>query len=1242
MKIPCLSAYINVIINPYADKVFHSIIIVIFPENANGTYRKGVRDLKRAVWTQVQEDFEFAEANGNIEFSVEKIEMVFSCAEVRRGSFEIHNLSVSNIPLSGFVYSTNLRLEILTKEFRGDQVEIEYLFDSTGLEEGDHVYGELLVITDRGEFQLKFEAVMEKVFLYSSMGQIKNLFHFANLAQTNWEEAVQLFYSKDFYELLTGNDARYRGIYRGLSTDSNNQRNVDEFLYAIRKKSRNQYKISGSRIEIKNPSAPVRKEICVSRTGWGYSRLSVWTNEDFVTFEQVEYEGRDFNNNVCSIIATIEPALLHKGRNHATVYVDYGEGVLEAEIIADMDYKDLYSSASHMFKKATAALTREYIDFRLGKVSLEAWTDRSSVLIDQMVGKEEKSIVSRLYQSHILIAKERFSDAGFILDRVEELLSQTEVTPAVYGYFLYLTTLVNRESEYVDQIAARINKMYNRENYDWRLGWLMLYLQEELCFRPEKRYQFLEEQYHNGANSPLLYAECLELMKENPSLLVKLEEFEIAVLSFAAKNRIMPESVSERVLFLAGRERSFRKKLFDILEVAYEQNPSKELLSCIISYLMKGNCGSPEYFKWFELGVMHELRITRLYEFYMDSIDLNYQGDLPKIVMMYFAYQNNLDYEHRAFLYANVLHRRVRYPEIAMSYAESVTDFVKEQILKGRINRDLIYLYQRVVNKELLQDEKVAAAYAGMLFLREIPIENPLARKVIVIHDELTTQEIFPVTDHVAYVPVYGENYHLLLEDDRTNRYVIEKPVAAKQVLWNPELLRILLDDSVEHMGLLVYMCQCESGIHGVTDKNEYWFSRLLSADEITLDYKKQILSLLVNFYFENDCIRELDELLLNVKPEALSAQDRGNFIHILVARGLYDTAFEWLTRFGTEHTSTKTVLRLASRLLERTAFEENEQMKGVCCYLYRKQKYDQNILTYLSDYFEGTTRELREIDRIMDSFGVDDYKLLERLLIQILFTGILCQDKMDYFDRYIRQNGNMTLQKAFLARIAFDYFVSDRKPEERVMHMLVNLYKDGEEINRISRLALLKFYSGKDPATWDVNFLYELLKKEISNGVCFPFFPVFAAKIPGMLKFTDLSFVEYKGRPTSRVIIHYCIEHENGMETEYRKEEMDNLYAGIFVRKFILFSGDEIKYYITEENGNREQLTQSSVLKKETGEENESKAFMNPSAPWRYSLLDRAAKEKMQGNLEACGERIYEYLQTDYLTRMMFWRDEK
>ena len=316
--------------------------------------------------------------------------------------------------------------------------------------------------------------------------------------------------------------------------------------------------------------------------------------------------------------------------------------------------------------------------------------------------------------------------------------------------------------------------------------------------------------------------------------------------------------------------------------------------------------------------------------------------------------------------------------------------------------------------------------------------------------------------------------------------------------------------------------------------------------------------------------------------------------------------------------------------------------MKGVCCYLYRKQKYDQNILTYLSDYFEGTTRELREIDRIMDSFGVDDYKLLERLLIQILFTGILCQDKMDYFDRYIRQNGNMTLQKAFLARIAFDYFVSDRKPEERVMHMLGNLYKDGEEINRISRLALLKFYSGKDPDTWDVNLLYELLKKEISNGVCFPFFPVFAAKIPGMLKFTDLSFVEYKGRPTSRVIIHYCIEHENGMETEYRKEEMDNLYAGIFVRKLILFSGDEIKYYITEENGNREQLTQSSVLKKETGEENESKAFMNPSAPWRYSLLDRAAKEKMQGNLEACGERIYEYLQTDYLTRMMFWRDEK
>lgn len=49
------------------------------------------------------------------------------------------------------------------------------------------------------------------------MGEVKNLFHFANLAKTNPEEAIAAFYAPDFADMLTGQDRQYREYYLGLS-----------------------------------------------------------------------------------------------------------------------------------------------------------------------------------------------------------------------------------------------------------------------------------------------------------------------------------------------------------------------------------------------------------------------------------------------------------------------------------------------------------------------------------------------------------------------------------------------------------------------------------------------------------------------------------------------------------------------------------------------------------------------------------------------------------------------------------------------------------------------------------------------------------------------------------------------------------------------------------------------------------------------------------------------------------------
>ena len=88
-------------------------------------------------------------------------------------------------------------------------------------------------------------------------------------------------------------------------------------------------------------------------------------------------------------------------------------------------------------------------------------------------------------------------------------------------------------------------------------------------------------------------------------------------------------------------------------------------------------------------------------------------------------------------------------------------------------------------------------------------------------------------------------------------------------------------------------------------------------------------------------------------------------------------------------------------------------------------------------------------------------------------------------------------------------------------------------------------------------------------------------------------------------------------------------MFAGIFVKSFLLFYGESIQYYITEENGNREQLTQSSVVEKTEDE------FCERS--WKYTMINEAAIAKEMNDYKSCEENLYECMKKEYVLRKIF-----
>ena len=70
----------------------------------------------------------------------------------------------------------------------------------------------------------------------------------------------------------------------------------------------------------------------------------------------------------------------------------------------------------------------------------------------------------------------------------------------------------------------------------------------------------------------------------------------------------------------------------------------------------------------------------------MLSLPLEEKQEIPKTVLMYFSYQNRLDYEHTAYLYDYLLKNEDNYRDILETYRERMTYFCLEQIQKNHIN----------------------------------------------------------------------------------------------------------------------------------------------------------------------------------------------------------------------------------------------------------------------------------------------------------------------------------------------------------------------------------------------------------------------------------------------------------------------------------------------------------------------------------------------------------------------------
>ena len=1200
------------------------------------------------------------EKRGPLSLSGQGLELELNREEIREGFFEVS--SGDGKPASGYVLCMEERMECLTPSFSGISESISWRFDSTGMREGDERSGRFVIVSECGEYELPFHVKIQSGGRLSSSdvretrtaesdreGESSGLFRFVRLARENWQEAEKLFYSGSFVKLLSGNDRKYRNLYKGLSRSPGNGQNLEEFLVSAGKKPPVEYFIPAKELVV-NASGSRRNEeqLCetfvIKQSGWGYTRLRVEAEGEFLSLEKSMLTEEDFLGNQCSLPVFVSPSGLHGGKNFGRLRLRTSCGTLRTQdgqeadclevtvaVITERPSASRNDGRRREWKRMTVELVKLYQELRMKKLNAVQWRARTAEVVERLRRLDEKSIPVKLYQAHLLITEERFEEAGRILKQV--VVAPRVDGAEVYCYYLYLSSLYQRDEGYSARIAMDVEEAHRANRESWQIAWLMLYLSPQLQRSASRKWLFLEDQFEHGTISPVLYLEAVQLLNFSPTLIMKLGAFERQVLHYGARCGVISADLAGHLAYLAEKEKYYDAALFDTLRRCYEKTPSAALLQAICTLLIKGNKTGPEWLEWYRAGVEQDLRVTQLYEYFVASLDLEQEMEIPRMALMYFAYQSNLDQDRLAYLYAYVQKHREEFPQLYLTYRGQMERFVLQQLYRGRMSRDLAYLYQHVLEERLLTKDN-CRALARVLFLQQLDCEGADIRQAVVIHSRLRGEQTWPVENGRAYVEIYDVDCEILLEDEAHNRYSAGRAHTLTRLMNPAQCMKLVGPYSENVLGCDLYFCEFRKGKIHVTRNNAHRLRALAGREEILPAFARAIRMALLRYYYEHEDMEELDLLLQDLERPQTESPDLYETVGFLVLRSFYEKAYEWLAGLDLEKEPAEILLRLSSRLLESGQHEEEKRMMAVACSAFFRGKYDSHILSWLAEHFEGRTEELLQLRKAAEDFAVDTYRLTERILVQLLFTGDNVLKRTPLLRRYVCEGGRTELEEAFLHRASGLFLMEGEEMDPYVLKDIARMESGGEVLTDMCALAFLEYYSihREERNAETDETIRRMGERLIARGIKLPLFREYADMLDGAELMLDKTMVVYRGSRERPVSIHYRVLGPSGSGVgagSMRTMEMQHVYAGIYSAQFVLFAGESLQYYITET------YADSPREKLDEGELKAAESLLVKGT--RYGLLNDVLSSWLLGEKEESQELLEQYLCTDWMTHGLF-----
>ena len=647
-----------------------------------------VSDLKNKIQKFSKGNFRLIKPD--VVFEETNLVLIIGEGEVYQGSFLVKSNNESKV--RGIVYSSSFRVRFRSQGFEGLASRVEFTYDGRGLKPGYVEQGEFTVVCTGGEYPLSFTAIIEKPYVMTTYGKIQSTDDFRKLAIKDFSEAARLFRSREFYEILKYENERIFYLYDNMRKWSLGDQAMEEFLVGIKQKECIFLTLPGEGMLFEDILEPNKGTISLVKNTWGYMPIHIETEGRFLKAVKSDISTEDFIGNSYEVEYLVRPEYLHGGRNYGVIrfITPYETLTYEVEVLQNLTYDENHHVPELLF----AQTLKEYVGYIGGRIELDAWVESATEKVAAIRKIDPLSETYQLFQAHIYIIGKKNEEAKWILENYNYNRFAIGKDPVTNCYYQFLTALIRGKGNHTERMLDDIGKTYMRHQDSWMLLDMLLHLDPRYR-NPYKKLEVLEQQFEFGAHEVLFYLEAYLCYQEKPTLLKKLGRFELQILNFATKYRLMSKELALYVANFASQQKSYTEPLYRILDRIYKIYSEPMILNTICTLLIKGNKTQKRFFQWYQRAVDAELKIAQLYEYYMITLDEeSMKGALPRSIFLYFMHGNSLDYRKAAFLYANLLTYEIGGEDMYLGYREQMFSFTMEQLLKRRITESLRILYK--------------------------------------------------------------------------------------------------------------------------------------------------------------------------------------------------------------------------------------------------------------------------------------------------------------------------------------------------------------------------------------------------------------------------------------------------------------------------------------------------------------------------------------------------------------------